>query len=442
MKKFFDVKTVSPLVLFLQAALLLTFAILLIVNIEAVISAIRFVAAGALVVLGISHCAGLFASKKRIQGIGILAAFTAAAVGLVIFTQLVNSTVSVILGVWFFIIGLARTTVCVQAVAEKLSGKIRYGFSAVLAMGFGLLLIFQPNMHLDTVGLISGIYLIIYSVGLVIDGLSELLLFGKVGASLKRRVRIPLPLFLAALLPGKVIDEFNKYFESEHKNETGNVIHQKGRAESVGKPQLEVYIHLSKDGMGRVGHVDLRFDDRVYSYGCYDLKAHKFAGMVSDGTFAIIPAEKYMDYCTEIEGKVVVGFGLTLNKRQYKAVQQKLEGMSRNLVSWRSDFELAKLGRIDGKDFSDPASLLVEHTGAKIYKLRSGKFKVYYALSTNCVMLADEIIGSAGLDILSVNGIITPGVYYSMLNDLFGYKNSIVTERNFYRPEKLHKENS
>lgn len=83
--------------------------------------------------------------------------------------------------------------------------------------------------------------------------------------------------------------------------------------------------------------------------------------------------------------------------------------------------------------YKDPASELYKATGANIYKLSSGPFKKYFALSTNCVQLADTITGSAGLDALSVKGVITPGNYYALLNNMFERKNTIVISRNFYK---------
>ena len=47
-------------------------------------------------------------------------------------------------------------------------------------------------------------------------------------------------------------------------------------------------------------------------------------------------------------------------------------------------------------------------TGAEIRKVKEGPFATYFALNTNCVQLADTILGPTGLDILAVNGIPTP----------------------------------
>ena len=79
---------------------------------------------------------------------------------------------------------------------------------------------------------------------------------------------------------------------------------------------------------------------------------------------------------------------------------------------------------------------MVKATGAKIFKVKSGPFRKYFAINTNCVQLADTIIGPAGLDILRVNAIATPGSYFSMLNEMFERGGTIVTERTIYADKK------
>lgn len=84
-------------------------------------------------------------------------------------------------------------------------------------------------------------------------------------------------------------------------------------------------------------------------------------------------------------------------------------------------------------EYNDYASVLYKSTGAKFYRFKSGKVKTYFGLNTNCVLLADSVIGHSGIDILSINGIITPGTYYEYLKNEFIKRNSIVISQNIYR---------
>ena len=84
------------------------------------------------------------------------------------------------------------------------------------------------------------------------------------------------------------------------------------------------------------------------------------------------------------------------------------------------------------KKAKDAASYLWRATGAQIRKVKEGPFSTYFALNTNCVQLADTILGPAGLDILAVNGIPTPGSYYAMLNRQFESGSPVVVTRTVY----------
>lgn len=52
-------------------------------------------------------------------------------------------------------------------------------------------------------------------------------------------------------------------------------------------------------------------------------------------------------------------------------------------------------------------------TNCKFYKFKSWYFKTYFTLTSNCVKLVDTIVGSIGLDLIAINGIITPDTYYN-----------------------------
>ena len=54
-------------------------------------------------------------------------------------------------------------------------------------------------------------------------------------------------------------------------------------------------------------------------------------------------------------------------------------------------------------------------------------------------MLADYIIGKSGIDLLKMNGVITPGAYYEYLNREFQKKNSMVISRKIYNSKNVDK---
>ena len=83
----------------------------------------------------------------------------------------------------------------------------------------------------------------------------------------------------------------------------------------------------------------------------------------------------------------------------------------------------------------DPQALFARETNATFHKLRKGPFQTYNALKTNCVALADILCGASGLDLMNIQGIVTPGTYYVFLDRQFRRPNSIVISRTVYRDD-------
>ena len=103
---------------------------------------------------------------------------------------------------------------------------------------------------------------------------------------------------------------------------------------------------------------------------------------------------------------------------------------------WEPKAEQADKGEIQGspEDFEDVSSQLYNDAKASFYKFQQGnEFKTYYALGTNCVKLVDTIVGKTGIDLIKVNGIITPGAYLDYLDRLYDRGDSIVVSRTLYQ---------
>ncbi len=416
-----------------QALLFLAFGILTLVDGQAAFKLLQAIAVAGLVIAGGARCFHMLASQKKLAAIITVVGFGLLALLIALHPAVFTYPAGVVFGGWFIISGLARGTIAVQCWAENLEGKFRNSFASLLSLVFGVLLVVNPSLRLPTVFTISGVYLVIYSATLLLDFISGLFLSDQIGDRIKRKVRISLPMFITAFIPSRLIDDFNRYF-TVHQDE-GGMMRESNRNNGEKAP-LEVFIHLSDAGFGRMGHVDIRLDNTVYSYGCYDHHANRMLGMVSDGTVAVAPAEPYLRHCLTFENKVLVGFGLDITEREREVVIEQLEELKKVLVPWKSDLEKKRDGEAVKGDCKDAASELVKATGASIYKVKSGPFRKYFAINTNCVKLADSIIGPAGLDIMRVNAITTPGSYFSMLDEMFQRGGTVVTERTIYCDKK------
>ena len=199
------------------------------------------------------------------------------------------------------------------------------------------------------------------------------------------------------------------------------------------KPDMEVFVHVSPYGYSRFGHVDVWFDDMVLTYGTYNEKSQRLMRAFGDGNLILTEQrDKYLAFCCYENKKTIYAFGLKLTEEQKANVRREIGLMLPLVEPFYPDSQLSELGKLPKMPYKDYASRLYLVTKSRFFKFTSGKFSSYFSLGTNCVMLADTLIGAAGRDIISVTGVVTPGTYYDYLNRQFQIKNSNVISRRVY----------
>lgn len=305
---------------------------------------------------------------------------------------------------------------------NKLKGGFRYFFDTVLYGGIGLTTIFSPSTDGRLQFLIVGIYLILLGFSNVRDGA-----FFNTDLEQKqlwRRIRINLPVIIAAFFPAEQLNRFNRFLQGEKRE------HQKvySRIRDKQKPvDLEVLVHTSDQNLfGMIGHVDICYQGKVISYGSYDVFSERLFGTIGDGVLFKVDKDAYIELCKQESKKTLFGYGLYLTDEQKIAVEKRLAEIDDLLEMWNPPADL--------KDDEHTYAYKLKHgLGAQLYKFKTSQFKTYFILSTNCCLLADSIIGQAGTAILDMRGIITPGTYQSYLQYEFESANDLVVARSIYQ---------
>lgn len=305
---------------------------------------------------------------------------------------------------------------------NKLKGGFRYFFDTVLYGGIGLTTIFSPSTDGRLQFLIVGIYLILLGFSNVRDGA-----FFNTDLEQKqlwRRIRINLPVIIAAFFPAEQLNRFNRFLQGEKRE------HQKvySRIRDKQKPvDLEVLVHTSDQNLfGMIGHVDICYQGKVISYGSYDVFSERLFGTIGNGVLFKVDKDAYIELCKQESKKTLFGYGLYLTDEQKIAVEKRLAEIDDLLEMWNPPADL--------KDDEHTYAYKLKHgLGAQLYKFKTSQFKTYFILSTNCCLLADSIIGQAGTAILDMRGIIAPGTYQSYLQYEFESANDLVVAQNIYQ---------
>lgn len=298
------------------------------------------------------------------------------------------------------------------------------------------MIIMDPLTSILPLSNVIGMFFILYGISFLIDALLDGLP-RETKDSFKRRIRISLPVFMVALIPHKILKSINKAFETEDLDEDDFTVFKENTPFD-----LEVLIHVAEKGFAALGHVDIWFEDRVMTYGTYDEATYKLGGLISDGVLIeISDKEKYIDFSQKNMGKTLFGFGLKLTEEQKERVREKIEEVYENLYEWKPLSKIDEDMRIiPDNPRKDYASIVYNNLRAKFYKFISGPFKTYFGLNTNCVLLADKIVGQAGIDVVKIQGLISPGAYFEYFNREFSRKNSFVISRTIYYRSKGKKQ--
>lgn len=310
--------------------------------------------------------------------------------------------------------------------------------SGLFFWGFGIALLLAPFYYQSLVFFLIGGYCILVGITYIGDA-ARMVTPEQTKNKAKRRIRISLPIFFAAFLPHSVLVRLNRYVELNEGGQTGfeDIIEKKDDVE----PDMEIFIQVSDDRYYLMGHCDIYFEGEVITYGNYDEASMTPFG-TGDGIVMISQRDAYIKDCIEKTTATLFSFGLRLTEEQKAGIRAAIDEIKSRLVLWDPPYQAALKTdpNADPNSYRDYPSRVCREIGTKMYKFTHGKFKRYFVLTTNCVLLVDNIIGKAGTDILSLNGITSPGTLYEYLEKEFLKPDGLVISRNLYHNDGLPKD--
>lgn len=342
----------------------------------------------------------------------------------------ISASLIIIFGIYLLCHALIQLINFVIYQLNHVKGRIRIFIRFIVLLVLSLCLILKPNENMKYAGIIIGIYLLFYGVINITDFISEVTP-QKVSNKIKMKIRFPLPIFLTAFIPQQLLNVINEAVEIKHDE---SLLNAKKKDES---PDLEVIIHLANTGTASFGHVEIAFEDKIYSYGNYDRHSRKFFDGFGDGVICIADKDAYIEYQVTMRDRYLVSFGLKLNDAQKEKVRERVQKLvTENTIPYYSDVQLYEMGLIEKKKFRDMSSELYKLANAEYRKFIAGKHKTFFIMKTNCVMVAETILRSIG-SFVPENGVLSPGTYYEYLNGEFKKQNTNVISRTIYTKENI-----
>lgn len=318
-----------------------------------------------------------------------------------------------IIGLWAFIHGIVQSINYYVYRKDCLRGTGWRLVIVLVTFTLSILLLLSPARHLRGLSILAGFYLIFYGVvnaSVVIKDLISPVFKRK----MIKHMSISVPIIISALLPTQAFLSVKSLKNTKNSDEKVPC-------------DLEVFTYLSNNGPESLGHTDICYKGKIYSYGCHDPENRKLMGTLGDGVLIVSDRNSFLEHALTTENKIVIGYGINLTEEQKKIVEERIDEMMSRTIPWQ--FALAK-GENQAKDY---ASRVYRGTRAEMFKFTEGKFRTYFVFSTNCVLLADHLLRCPQLDLFNFVGIVTPGSYLSFLNDEYLRKGSLVVSRSVYR---------
>lgn len=304
--------------------------------------------------------------------------------------------------------------------------------TSLLYLVFAVLLVAMPEYQASTLYLISAVVFLVFGSIFLLDCITASI---PVHAKnkLKARVRIALPVIVAALIPYTVQRRVNEYINQ------GNERNFDSNLDLNGDPDLIIYIHVAKKGFNAIGHCDVWFDGEILAYGSYDEPASSKIG-IGPGVLLVSNKEEYVPYCLHFNHTTIFAFGLKLTEEQKQEIRQKVLEIKANTYPWDAPYQsYVKEGGEEktAADFPDFPSHLMLNTDSSLYKFKEGRMKTYFVCTTNCVVLPDLLLGKASAGVLDFNGILSPGTLYDYLDTEYYKEDSFVISRDVYRYDDI-----
>ncbi len=386
-------------------------------------------------IYGLSKLINFLLNKKIVTNSqNLLSIFANILLGIIffIFPKLPLSILPIIFSIYLLFNAVVKFINYIILKEINLKARFKDLFFGVFFFMFSMLFLFYPIDRLSIFIVIIGIYCIVLGISRIYEFVADIL-SEKYKLKIKKKLRVSLPAIIEVLIPKRALKSINKYIE---------YITSESEIKEVDS-ELKVFIHLSKYGFNQFGHMDIMFENKIYSYGNYDKSSEKLFSTLGDGVLFIVNnKQKYIEFCIKNSKKTIVEYGIKLTTKEKDKIKMELDKLFLDTYIWEPPI-VRKKDKINNNKiikYKDYASKLYSNTNAKFYKFNDGKYKTYFVLGVNCSYFSDKLMRDCVFEVLKLVGIISPGTYYEYLEEIYRKRNSKVVSKKIYNKENVFKD--
>ncbi|MEG2684691.1 MAG: hypothetical protein RR929_01370 [Erysipelotrichaceae bacterium] len=336
-----------------------------------------------------------------------------------------------IMGLWIGLHAIVKIIVLYTKIKDRLPGKLSGSIFLFFDLFISITLLTNPEEHGFLLTKILGVYLTVYGINFLLQLLRNV---APTSDELANKIQIALPPSISSWIPLQLIHFILKVDEDESKREAFKVV-----KDDI-KTDLEILVHLAPHGPAMMGHVDVIYKEQAISYACYDPHTAKLHGSYGEGVVLIADRNEYLHNCLANENKMLISFGINLNEEQKKEIDKSILSMLGNTERFYSDEERKRLNMEphgDGDNYISRVTKNCEHS--YFYKIKEGRFKTFFVLSSNCVAFTSKLTECVGLHLFDFSGIVSPGSYYDFLNKKFLNDKSFIVSKKIFTKKDAQK---
>jgi uncharacterized membrane protein HdeD (DUF308 family) len=325
---------------------------------------------------------------------------------------IVEVLIPVLYGVWAILRAISKGLTWLAYRMDHIRPRWLVLMDGIITLGFALVLLVDPLPGYGRLMWMAGAYALYLGSLTLVGGLLAAVQHRLLG-QVSNLIASPIPLFLSLFIPQQVY---------------AMVEAQSPYPQSAMKPledhQFEILFHMKRAGADAIGHVDLIHRGKIYSYGAHDPQKRRILNGFGDGVFIIAEAQPYLEFCLNAEHKRMVGYVIEPDASALANFETRLNRLLVRSIDWTPE----------SVDPSQPiyAQRLQTATGARLLKFTSGLFKTYFAVSTNCVTLVEFLIGSPKIALIRLTPVLTPGMYFTLMNNAYRLNAKTIVQRRTY----------
>ena len=213
---------------------------------------------------------------------------------------------------------------------DHVKGRLLLFFTALVLYVVGGIFLLSPSLTMDDMLILFGIYFILLGITYLRDSFESL--SSKTKNKVKRKIRITLPAIVCAVIPAKTLNDIKAYLKDNEDYEYDDHSQEE-------TPDLEVYVHVTDNGFGLLGHMDIGFEGTLISYGNYDVESYKLNSVIGDGVFFLSPIASTIENYLSVEKNNLFVYGLKLNEQQKDEIRQTINHIVAKGYRWHTKIE-------------------------------------------------------------------------------------------------------